>query len=118
MRSLLTGLGTIVLVFTCALVPAREALGGQQDLPDRVRAATSTADFEALAADYAQKAEDARKQVALHEKMRDAYRGGGKAAGFSLMPQHCERLIKSYEEQARMYDEMAKMWRDAARDAK
>jgi len=100
-----------------AVLPAA-TFGAGSDLSQQIQAATTKADYEALAAEYGQKAEGAKAQAALHQKMRDAYKGEGKAAGVSTMPQHCEGLIKSYEQQAKLYEEMAAASREQARKVK
>lgn len=43
---------------------------------------------------------------------------GGKVAAVSAMPQHCERLATSYDEQAGMYTAMAGGERELAKAAK
>jgi len=43
---------------------------------------------------------------------------GGKVAAVSAMPQHCERLATSYDEQAGMYTAMAGGERELATAAK
>jgi hypothetical protein len=55
--------------------------------------------------------------------MGAAYKGqpavtGGKVAGISAMPEHCEKLAKSYDEQAQMYTAMATAERALAKATK
>jgi hypothetical protein len=83
-----------------------------EDLSQKVQAAKTPADHEALAADYDKLAAAARAEAAVHRKMAEAYKGMsataiGKAGGLSAMPQHCESLVKTFEEQAKMYDALA-----------
>jgi len=77
-----------------------------------ITGAKTAADHEALAAQYDRNAADAKAKAAEHVKMGAAYKGqpavtGGKVAAASAMPEHCEKLAKSYEEQAQMYTSMA-----------
>src|SRR5262245_21436691 len=88
-----------------------------------ITGAKTAADHEALAAQYDKDAADAKAKAAEHLKMGAAYKGqpavtGGKAAGVSAMPEHCERLAKSFEEQAQMYTDMATAERALAKTAK
>ena len=88
-----------------------------------ITGAKTAADHEALAAQYDKDAADAKAKAAEHVKMGAAYKGqpavtGGKVAAASTMPDHCDKLAKSYEEQAQMYTSMAAGERELAKAAK
>jgi len=100
-------------------VPATVTFGAE-DWAARVQAAKTKADHEALASQYAKQAESAKADAATHRKMGEAYKGqpatsGGKSTGVSAMPQHCDKLAKSFEEQATMYEAMAATERELAK---
>jgi hypothetical protein len=54
--------------------------------------------------------------------MGESYRGmgtaTGKSSGVSAMPQHCESLTKSLNQEAAEYEAMARVHRDLAKAAK
>jgi len=88
-----------------------------------ITGAKTAADHEALAAQYDRNAADAKTKAAEHVKMGAAYKGqaavtGGKVAAASAMPGHCEKLAKSFEDQAQMYTSMAAGERELAKAAK
>jgi hypothetical protein len=88
-----------------------------------ISSAKTAADHEALAAQYDKDAAAAKASAAEHRKMGEAYKGqpavsGGKGAGISAMPEHCDSLVKSYEDQAQMYTAMAAAERELAKAAK
>src|SRR5262245_48519941 len=88
-----------------------------------ISSAKTAADHEALAAQYDKDAADAKAKASEHLKMGAAYKGqpavtGGKVAAASGMPEHCEKLVKSFEDQAQMYTAMATAERELAKAAK
>lgn len=103
----------VVLIATALLLSAgRTAAQPAKPTDALVIGAKTAADHEALAAQYDKDAAEAKAKAAEHRKMGEAYKGqpavtGGKVAGVSSMPQHCESLTKSYDEQAQMYTAMA-----------
>lgn len=77
-----------------------------------VSGAKTAAEHEALAATYDEEAAQAKAQAGEHRRMAEAYKGqaavtGGKVTAASAMPQHCAALAKTFDEQAKMYGEMA-----------
>jgi hypothetical protein len=86
-----------------------------------ISGAKTAADHDALASRYDQQAAAARAKAAEHRSMGQTYKsfsGGKGGLGASAMPQHCESLAKSFEEQARMYATMAATERELAKAAK
>jgi len=114
----------MVVIATALSVPAvRTAAQPAKSMDAMISGAKTAADHEALAAQYDKDAADAKAKAAEHRKMGEAYKGqpavtGGKAAGVSAMPQHCDSLSKSYDEQAQMYTAMASAERELAKVAK
>jgi hypothetical protein len=94
----------------------------QADTAAKVTAAKTAADHEALAAQYEKQAAAAKAEAAVHRRMGEAYKGSatatGKTSGVSSMPQHCESIAKSFDEQAKMYDAMAATERELAKAGK
>jgi hypothetical protein len=93
------------------------------DMAGMVGSAKTAPDHEALAAQYDKDAAEAKANAEMHRKMGAAYKGqpavtGGKAVGASAMPQHCDSLAKSFDEQAAMYEKMAATERELAKSAK
>lgn len=89
----------------------------------KVQAAKTAADHEALAKEYEKEATAAKAKAAEHRSMAEAYKGmpaisGGKVGAASAMPQHCESLAKSFDQQAEMYSAMAASERELAKAAK
>lgn len=105
-------------------LPGTWALGAEKEGgAGLVQAAKTAADHEALAAQYDKDAAAAKAKAAAHRRMGEAYKGaaatsGGKVSGASAMPQHCESLAKSFEQQAEMYATMAATERELAKAAK
>lgn len=91
------------------------------DILQKVQSAKTPADQEAIAAYYDQQAAAAKKKAAEHEKMAQTYTGGGTSIGKgypAAMPQHCQALAKSYNEEAAHYTAMAQTHRDLAKSTK
>ena len=115
---------TIFGALAASIVPVTPVHAAEDEgLAQKVQSAATAADHEALAVQYDKDAADAKAKAAEHRKMAAAYKGepaitGGKAAGASAMPQHCERLAKSYDEQAQMYTAMAAAERNLAKAGK
>jgi hypothetical protein len=92
---------------------------GGHSMADMVKNAQTAADHEALAAMYDKEAADAKARAAKHQQMAQSYKSfTGKGSPVSAMPQHCASLVKSFREQAAMYEKMAATERDAAKRAK
>lgn len=84
--------------------------------------AKRAADHEAIASIYDAQAAVAKKKAAEHRRMGESYKGMGtaigKGSGASSMAQHCESLVKSFEQEAAQYEAMAQVHRDLAKAAK
>ena len=88
-------------------------------LAQRIEAARTRADHEALAAYFKGEAQAARAKAAEHREMLQAYQrqvAGGR--GNANMATHCNSLIQGYEGMAADYDRMADGHRQMAAQAK
>lgn len=106
----------LMALATCAMLsaplPAATWAAGGGDMLQQVESAKTPADHAALAAQYDGMAAAAKANAATHRKMGEAYKGmpattGGKVTAASSMPQHCEAIAKSFDDQAEMYRTMA-----------
>jgi hypothetical protein len=108
--------GLALLGMTALVAPTHAA----DDMAAQVQSAKTAADHEALAKTYDAQAASASKSAAEHRTMAEAYKSaaatsGGKGAGVSAMPGHCEALAKSYDAEAEHYRSMAQTHRDIAK---
>ncbi len=113
-----SALVAVALPTTWAGAAAQEGATAQ-----KVQAAKTAADHEALAGEYETEATAAKAKASEHRKMAEAYKGmtassGGKVSAGSTMPQHCESIAKTYDQQAEMYSAMAAAEREMAKAAK
>jgi hypothetical protein len=83
------------------------------DMAATLQAAKTKADHEALATHYEQAAKDAQTQVEAHKKLLAQYKAKsylyGKQA--ALFEEHCEALIRSYQQAAQANSQMAQAHR-------
>jgi hypothetical protein len=108
-------------LFAAALaMPAMPARAADCDgLDAKIVAAKTAAEHEAIAACYDGFAKDAQAKANEHKAMGAAYRkGGGPAVGKLGLPQHCDHFTKTFQDEAKMYEEMAKAHRQMAKNAK
>jgi hypothetical protein len=118
MRQLLTGLAMTAAFLGPVMAYAAEP---SADILQQIKTAKTPAEHEAIASYYEQQAAAAKKKAAEHEKMAETYKGGGTSIGKGVsvsMPQHCEALAKSFNEEAAQYAAMAQAHRDLAKSAK
>jgi hypothetical protein len=108
----------MLLLLAIACPGAARALD-PDDLPNAIDNAETPADHEALAAYYEEEAKTARAMAERHRSMGERYRNPHKPAGLKgvrarSMPQHCDKLVASYEAAAKEYEAMAAAHREAA----
>src|SRR4030095_5761820 len=102
-RMMRTTMVALVVVAAALCLPAgRTSAQPAKTMDAMITGAKTAAEHEALAAQYDKDAADAKAKPTEHKKMGAAYKGqpavtGGKAAGVSAMPEHCERLAKSHD---------------------
>lgn len=103
-----------VVLAGCAFGPNNPS----SEMVQRIEAAHTRGDHEALAATYTQDATAARAKAAEHRKMARSYQGmttSGK--GGANMPAHCNSLVNLYESAATEYDGLAADHRQIAAGA-
>jgi hypothetical protein len=79
-----------------------------------VESASTPQQHAALANYYSAKAADGRKQAEYHRAMGKTY-GGVKSSELAMMKDHCEKLAKLFDDEAKEFDMMAKMHLDMAK---
>jgi len=103
-------------VLTACVSPPTSAPSGATQ--QRIEAAQTRADHEALAASYDKEAADARAAAANHRKMAKSYQSYQPGRGGGNMTAHCNSVAGSYEQIATEYDGMAMMHRRLASQVK
>lgn len=98
----------------CASEPTLTAAGMAQ----RIEAARTPADHEAIASYYAKEAAAARSSAESHRKMARAYQGQIGQRGSGSAAAHCTAIVRSQEAIAADYDAMVTTHRDLARKAR
>jgi hypothetical protein len=104
-----------VVLASCASGP----FAPPQDPVQRVEAARTASDHQALATYYDQQAAASRASAADHRKMSTSYSGmyaGGR--GGASMSAHCNEIVRNQERIAAEYDAMAIAHRQMAAQAK
>lgn len=76
--------------------------------------ANTPAEHQALADHYKGKAEEARNAAEVHRSMASHYSGTLKPAVADAQKKHCRDMAATNDQQAKIYDEMAKAHADAA----
>lgn len=108
----------IILVAATALLAAGLTSGANADASGLeqvlIESASTPKQHSALASYYEGKAAAARKEAQEHRSMGKAY-SAGKFTQVLQMKEHCEKLAALYDEQAKEFDMLASMHRDAAK---
>jgi hypothetical protein len=98
-------------VLVALMLGAQPVLGAtvtDDNIYASLAAAKTAADHEALAAYYQGKASKALDQAKAHEKMEKTYERWGSGKEQAQHSVHCKGLIKSYENLAASYQQLAK----------
>ena len=114
---------TIVIGLMVAAL-AMGAPASAVDMPDvlksdpaaKISGAKSAKDHEALAADYAKQAKEAREQAERHDKMGASYKGAEREK--LHLEDHCKAIANNYRETAKALDALAEGERQLAKEAK
>ena len=92
---------------------------GQESLQmQKIETAKTRADHEALAAFYEQEAKTAQAKAEEHKEMSKSYSKIGHLVEKHNILQHCDRLIKNYQDAAKENLALAKLQRELAAKAK
>jgi lysine/ornithine N-monooxygenase len=114
-------IATLSAALALGLGLATPALAAEADIVQRLKTAKTAADHEAIAKHYEAQAADAKKNAELHREMAATYTAGGTSIGKGTtanFPQHCQNLVKTFEEEATHYTQMAQAHRELAKAAK
>jgi hypothetical protein len=111
---------SIVVMSALAVALAVPTFAADCDgLDAKIGAAKTAADHDAIAACYDGMAKDAQAKADEHKAMGAAYRkSGGAAVGKLGLPQHCDYFTKTFGDESKNYEEMAKAHRRMAKNAK
>ena len=92
---------------------------GQEASPEvqKIESAKTKADHEALAASYEEAAKTAQAQADEHKEMSKAYSKVGHWVEKHNIVQHCDRLVKNYQDAAKENLALAKLHRELAAKA-
>jgi hypothetical protein len=97
----------VVVLGIMALVPLCLGVAGEGDtIVQKVRAAKTPADEQAIAAFYAKEAQAAQQEAKLHSQLKDAYAA---KPDMQAMVSHCDMLVKHYQDIAQELGVMAEM---------
>lgn len=88
------------------------------EMAQRIEAARTPADHEAIAAYYAKEAAAARSSSDSHRKMARAYQAQIGQRGGASMVAHCNAIVRSQEAIAADYEAMATTHRDLAQQVR
>lgn len=117
MRTQFVLLSLFIVMFAMPTFQARAA--DCDGLDAKIAAAKTAAEHDAIAACYDDFAKSAQAKADEHKAMGAAYRkAGGAAVGKLGLPQHCDHFTKTFQNDAKMYEEMAKAHRQMAKNAK
>ena len=108
-----------LLALGMAMPPATAA--AEPDIVQQLKSAKTAADHEAIAKHYEAQAAEAKKNAELHREMASTYTSGGTSIGKGTttnFPQHCQNLVKAYDDEASHYTAMAQAHREIAKSAK
>ena len=108
---------TMLMLALAALltISVAPAFADEVDLAEKVSAAKTAADHEAIANEYAKEAAEAEAAATKHDKMAKAYLG---KLGQYHAEQHCTALAKQYREQAKELNALADAHRAEAKAVK
>jgi hypothetical protein len=104
----------VAALAVAAPVPAVDVL--HRDPAAKISTAKSAKDHEALAADYAKQAAEARAEAERHDKMGASYKGAEREK--LHLEDHCKAIANNYRETAKALDALAEGERQLAKEAK
>lgn len=105
----------LLLAVAATSLPANRAFAQDQDIEQMIENAKTAADYEAIAAYYEKKGDEAQKQLEWHESLYKTYKQNPR---MSTMQMHCHRLISIYKAEAKEDKVMADQYRHMAKQAK
>lgn len=115
MKPLMLVLASAMLLSVAATaIPATRAFAQETDIEQMVENAKTPADYEAIAAYYNKKGDEAQQQLDWHEALLKTYKQNPR---LSTMQMHCERLVHIYKDEAKEDKVMADLYRQRAKKA-
>lgn len=108
---------TVLFGFALAMAsqaPFASVARAESTIEERVSAAKTAADHEAIAAEYDKLAQEAKAKSVMHKDLSATYskagvsNGKGGQASFHAMHNHCDALGKTYATLAQEYEQLAK----------
>jgi len=113
MRSKLRG---IAVVAALVIAASAFATAGDDDMAAKIASAKTTADHEAIAAEYTRQADEARGKAEKHDKMGKSYTGALKEK--LHLDEHCKTIADGYRRTAKELDAVAAAHREQAKQSK
>jgi hypothetical protein len=114
-RMMLVLAPALLLAVAATALPTTRAFAQDQDIEQMIENAKTPADYEAIAAYYEKKGDEAEKQLQWHESLYKTYKQNPR---LSTMQMHCHRLIGIYKAEAKEDKVMADQYRHMAKTAK
>ena len=111
-------LGLALIVGAALAGCASEPIVASAEMAQKIEAARTPADHEAIASHYTKEAAVAKSIAESHRKMARAYQGQIYQRGGAGMAAHCHSIVRAQETAAGEYEALAAMHRDMARQAK
>ncbi len=84
----------LMLMVAAATLPTARAFAQDENIEQMIENAKTAADYEAIAAYYEKKADEAQQQLQWHESLYKTYKQNPR---MSTMQMHCHRLISLYK---------------------
>ncbi len=105
----------LLAVAATALPTARAFAQDETNIEQMIENAKTASDYEAIAAYYEKKGDEAQQQLEWHESLYKTYKQNPR---LSTMQMHCHRLIRIYKDQVKEDKVMADQYRQMAKKAK
>ncbi len=105
----------LMLMVAAATLPTARAFAQDENIEQMIENAKTAADYEAIAAYYEKKADEAQQQLQWHESLYKTYKQNPR---MSTMQMHCHRLISLYKAEVKENKVMADQYRQMAKKAK
>jgi hypothetical protein len=114
-RMMLVLASALLLVAAAAVVPTARAFAQDQNIQQMIENAKTPADYEAIAAYYDKKGDEAQEQLQWHESLYKTYKENPR---LSTLQMHCHRLIRIYKDEVKEDKLTASEYRELAKKAK
>ncbi len=102
----------LLLAVAVTALPTSRAFAQDQDIEQMVENAKTPADYEAIAAYYDKKGDEAQKQLDWHQKLYKTYKQNPR---LSTLQMHCHQLVRIYKDEVKEDKVMADQYRQMAK---